>query len=250
LEDQAPTPLYCVKCAQPITGGHKFCAACGTPQNLEEIDVHSKKWSQLQGIGLFFVLEIIICATALMVEKQTMEILFYFQALAAITTLFFVGSDWGNIRYLLRWKSFSFWKLSAFIVLSVLCSLIVQVLVFYLNKMVSPEQSDNYTLYQYHSYGNYLMVLSIAVFPAIFEELAYRGYLMQKLLNVVDRKEAIYISAILFFLIHFSLVSFFWLLPFAVLLAYIRIKENTLWYGIVIHFTFNLTSCLVDTLYP
>ncbi|NQX37219.1 Membrane protease YdiL, CAAX protease family [Pedobacter steynii] len=217
---------------------------------MEEINVHSKKWSHLQGIGLFFLLEIMICATALMVEKQTMEILFYFQALAAITTLFFVGSDWENIRHLLRWKSFSFWKLGACIVLAVLCSLIVQVLVFYLNKTVSPEESNNYTLYQYHPYGNYLMVLSIAVLPAIFEELAYRGYLMQKLLHVVDRKEAIYISSILFFLIHFSLVSFFWLLPFAVLLAYIRIKENTLWYGIVIHFTFNLSSCLVDMLYP
>ena len=179
-----------------------------------------------------------------------MEILFYFQALAAIVTLFFVGSYWENIRHLLKWKSFAFWKLGACIVFAILCSLIVQILVFYLNKTVAPEQSDNYSLYQHHPYGNYLMVLSIAVFPAIFEELAYRGYLMQKLLNVVDKKEAIYISSIMFFLIHFSLASFFWLLPFAALLAYIRIKENTLWYGIVIHFIFNLTSCLVDILYP
>ncbi len=90
------------------------------------------------------------------------------------------------------------------------------------------------------------MIISVALFPALFEELAYRGFLMQRLLNIVEEKEATYITSILFFFIHFSMISFFWMLPFGLLLAYIRIKTNTIWYGIVMHFFFNLTACLVE----
>lgn len=250
MEAQDPTPLYCRNCEKPIVEGNRFCAGCGVSQNQQELADHSKKWSHLQGIGLFFGIEIIICAASLLIEKQTPETALFFQILAAVTTLSFVGSDWKNNKYLLKWESFSIWKLGICIVLAVIGSLIVQFVVFYIDKMVSPEQSDSYAIYRSRPYGNYLMVLSFAVFPAIFEELAYRGYLMQKLLQVVDKREAIYITSILFFLIHFSLLSFFWLLPFAVLLAYIRTKENTLWYGIFIHFVFNLTSCLTDIFYP
>ena len=90
------------------------------------------------------------------------------------------------------------------------------------------------------------MVITIALLPALFEELAYRGYLMEKLLCVFERKESMYISSLLFFLVHFSMTSFFWMLPFAILLAWIRLRENTLWSGVVIHFFFNLTSCFME----
>jgi len=84
--------------------------------------------------------------------------------------------------------------------------------------------------------------------PALFEELGYRGYLLQTLLKVADKEQAIYISAFLFAIIHMSFISLFWLIPFALFLGFVRTKENTLWYGVSIHFCFNLTACLFDFL--
>jgi membrane protease YdiL (CAAX protease family) len=82
--------------------------------------------------------------------------------------------------------------------------------------------------------------------PALFEELAYRGFVLGKLLLVVDKKQAIFISAFIFAIMHMSVLSLFWLVPFALPLAYVRIKENTVWYGIFIHFSFNCTACILD----
>ena len=90
------------------------------------------------------------------------------------------------------------------------------------------------------------MIFFVAVMPALFEELGYRGFLLQKLLQVVDKRQAIFISAFMFSIMHISFISLFWLFPFALFLAYIRFKENTLWYGVVFHFTFNLTVCLSE----
>lgn len=168
----------------------------------------------------------------------------------AIVALAFFGYNWTESKYLLKWPDFSIKKLVLFIILTILASTIVQFLVGHLNQIIFNKETSHYTLYKPYTYGKYLMILSTAIFPALFEELAYRGYLMQKLLNVLDRKEAIYLSSILFFMIHFSFISFFWLLPFAILLAYIRMKEQTIWYGVVIHFTFNLTACLWSTIAP
>ncbi|MDB5013697.1 MAG: family intrarane metalloprotease, partial [Daejeonella sp.] len=97
-----------------------------------------------------------------------------------------------------------------------------------------------------YPHGKLLLFIYVAVLPAIFEELAYRAYLLQALKEVVDDKQAIFISAVLFAIIHISFISLFWLLPFALVLGYICVKENSIWYGVAIHFTFNLTACVLD----
>lgn len=83
-------------------------------------------------------------------------------------------------------------------------------------------------------------VLFICLFPAIFEELAFRGILLGGLLELVKPKMAIFISSLLFALIHFSLVSLVWLIPLGILFAYFRHKYNSIWYCILGHFFYNL----------
>lgn len=90
------------------------------------------------------------------------------------------------------------------------------------------------------------MVLFTAVLPALLEELAYRGYLLQVLMKVMDKQQAIFITSVLFALVHLSVLSLFWLVPFAWLLGHVAVKEKTIWYGVVIHFLFNLTACFFD----
>jgi len=70
--------------------------------------------------------------------------------------------------------------------------------------------------------------------------------MQQGLSKVVDQRQAIFITAFLFSLLHLSFISFFWLLPFAIWLGYIRKQEETLWYGVAIHFCFNTTACFLE----
>ena len=84
--------------------------------------------------------------------------------------------------------------------------------------------------------------------PAIFEELGFRGFLLSNLLKITEVDQAVYVSAFLFAIIHLSFISLFWLIPFALFLGFTRIKEQTIWYGVIFHFTFNCTSEILSLL--
>jgi uncharacterized protein len=89
-------------------------------------------------------------------------------------------------------------------------------------------------------------MIFVAVFPALFEELAFRGFVYNSINNLVGSKSAIWGSAFLFALVHFSLLSLVWLLPFGLLLAYFRNKYSSLLYGIIGHFTHNALVILIE----
>lgn len=88
-----------------------------------------------------------------------------------------------------------------------------------------------------------VQILGYAVLPALFEEFAYRGVIMQSLRRYGDWF-AILMSSFLFGLMHGNLVQ----VPFAfmvgVLLGYCTVASGTMWVGIAIHFGNNLISTL------
>ncbi|WP_090882369.1 CPBP family intramembrane glutamic endopeptidase [Pedobacter rhizosphaerae] len=246
MEEQLTTGISCKKCSNEIQEGYNFCNRCGQAINHEEIALYAKKWPNMLEVGLFFIIEIFCCATALIIDEPSLKNLFVIDVIMAIATILFFGYRWKENKTILKWPAFSLIKLLTFIGITIIASIGVSYSVDFLNRVVFEKQMGFYSIFAFHQYGTYLMFLSVALYPAIFEELAYRGYLMQTLLKVVDEKEAIYISSILFFIIHFSLVSVFWLLPFALFLGWLRIKTKTIWYGVFIHFFFNLTACVLD----
>ncbi len=246
METENTNQTFCSNCNNEILANTNFCRNCGFAQNHLEVRFQSNKKQILQQIVLFFGIEIVVCVFSLLIEEHTIAISLFLDFVMAITAVLFFTYNWKENKFLLTWPSFSIKKLLGLLLITIVASYLVQFLVGHLNHLVFNNDYTFYYTYAFHEYGKYIMVLSVALFPAIFEELAYRGFLMQKLLNIVDEKEAIYITSILFFFIHFSMISFFWMLPFAILLAYVRIKSNTIWYGVFIHFFFNLTACLVE----
>ncbi len=88
-----------------------------------------------------------------------------------------------------------------------------------------------------------LQILGYAVFPALFEEFAYRGVVLQALRRYGDWF-AILVSAFLFGLLHGNIVQ----IPFAfmvgILLGWCTVVSGTMWVGIAIHFGNNLLSSL------
>lgn len=249
MEDHSISDPLCDNCQCQVPLGTKFCSNCGRAQNYSDIVIQHKKWLNIQQVGLFFAIEIFCCVASLLVEEHSLTTVFSLDAIMGISALVFFFYNWHENKTILKWPNFSFPKLSGLIVLTIFASVTVTFLVDHLNEFLFKKEITNYTIFEFHKYGNYLMFISLAFYPAIFEELAYRGYLIQKLLSIVDEKEAVFISSILFFIIHFSLISIFWLLPFALFLGWLRIKTKTLWYGVFVHFFFNATACFLD-LYP
>ncbi|MBQ3214421.1 MAG: CPBP family intramembrane metalloprotease [Clostridia bacterium] len=81
-----------------------------------------------------------------------------------------------------------------------------------------------------------LVVLLIAVLPAICEELIFRGIIYNGLRQKFSAKVSIIISAILFTLIHLSIYKTFFQFILGIILGLLIYYTGTIFYGMVFHF--------------
>lgn len=95
--------------------------------------------------------------------------------------------------------------------------------------------------------GRIMYTVSIAVVPALVEEFAIRGVILQPLRKYGD-KFAIIASALLFAIMHGNLIQ----APFALIagvgIAYAVCITNSIWTGVIIHFCNNFYSVIVEFL--
>ena len=161
-------------------------------------------------------------------------------------TLVYVILFWADLKKLFAWKSFAVAKILSYASTAVIGASVVNYAVKWLNKTIFDTESYYYSAFSHLKYAKLITILTVALQPAIFEELAFRGVMQEGLNKVTDTRQAIFISAFLFTLLHMSFISFFWLMPFALWLGYIRMKEETIWYGMIVHFCFNTTACFLE----
>ncbi len=93
-------------------------------------------------------------------------------------------------------------------------------------------------------FGFLIQIVNFAVAPALFEEFAFRGVVMQPLRKYGDRF-AIIASAFAFAILHGNMVQ----IPFAfivgIALGYFCIKTKSIWTSVAIHFINNLYSVIM-----
>jgi uncharacterized protein len=248
ITDEIPDKKTCAQCGSLIALNGRFCNHCGAKQVKTNTHSTVNHWGLLQQAGLFYAIDIVVCALASFVEAlKTFSFFLFSDITMAISAVLFFCLDWRETKKLLVWRNFSWQKMAAYAAIAMAAQIVVHYSVGWLNVVVYSKDED---YYHYLKNGNIsgagLVVFFTAVAPALFEELGYRGYLLQTLLKITDKEQAVYISAFLFAIIHMSFISLFWLIPFALFLGFVRMKENTLWYGILIHFCFNLTACIFD----
>lgn len=239
----------CIKCEALIEMNCKFCSACGTKQYAAEtVDTHGS-WELAKQAAVFYAIYIIICALSNFVDYfHTFSWMLVIEAVMAVTSVAFFAFNWVENKHLLRWESFGWQKLAAYAAIAMTGAVLVHYSVGWLNVTIFSKREEHYFLLRGSFYFDFILVFFTAITPALFEELAFRGYLLQVMRKIGDTEQAVYISAFLFAIIHLSFLSLFWLIPFALFIGYMRIRENTLWYGIFFHFFFNLTACLFQLL--
>lgn len=94
-----------------------------------------------------------------------------------------------------------------------------------------------------------MLVLVAAVLPAIFEELMFRGIVLQSLRRFGDLF-ALAVSSLLFALLHGNLVQLPNALLTGMVLGYIVLRTGTLRASVLCHFVNNLFPILLQTLGP
>lgn len=89
----------------------------------------------------------------------------------------------------------------------------------------------------------------IAVLPAIFEEIAFRGVVLAKLQHVMRPTQAIWVCALLFGILHFSVLSMaVFLVPLAAVAGYLTRRTGSLVAAIAIHAIHNAGMISIELL--
>jgi uncharacterized protein len=245
--DEITDGHQCVHCYQPITEEARYCNHCGALQSGPDIEDAVKKQQRLIGLAVFFGVHLTVCLISNFTKyTHGLVPLLIFDGVLSVLTLVYVILFWGELKKLFRWPHFSVIKIAAYASAAVTGAILVNYAVKWLNKTIFDTESYYYFAFSHLKYARLITILTVALQPAIFEELAFRGVMQEGLNKITDTKQAIFISAFLFTLLHMSFISFFWLMPFALWLGYVRMKEDTIWYGVIIHFCFNTTACLLE----
>jgi uncharacterized protein len=150
------------------------------------------------------------------------------------------------LKPVLKWPHFSIKNLLLYCLLAVVAAVIVNYIISWLNQSVFNRDATFYQNFVTLQYPVLAMVLIVAVLPAFVEELGYRGILQTGLSQIIGVKKANRLTSFMFAILHINFISFFWLLPFAFALGLIRQKHQTIWYGVAIHFCFNVTACIIE----
>ena len=97
---------------------------------------------------------------------------------------------------------------------------------------------------KYSPLGMVLLFISVAIVPAIIEEFAIRGVVMQPLLKYGE-KFAILASALFFSLLHGNMFQIPYTFVGGLILGYLLIKTKSIWPPIILHFVNNGYSALI-----
>jgi membrane protease YdiL (CAAX protease family) len=146
----------------------------------------------------------------------------------------------------LKFPNFKWYILLGVMAIAALVSCLVSFSVREVNVTFFDTDVSYYRAYKLYSYPTLVMIYSIAITPAIFEELAFRGVMYNYCASFLDERLVVAVTAFLFAIMHLSLISLIWLIPFGFFIGNLRRKYNTVWYGIAFHFIFNFTACLID----
>ena len=119
-------------------------------------------------------------------------------------------------------------------------SIIIAMLGFDMSSLLIEEYPNGY-----HAYHFALDTIKIAIIPAFCEEFLFRGLILDRL-SRFGRAKAIFISALLFALMHQNIGQIFYTFILGLVLGYIVVESGSIWGAIVLHFVNNFTQVIMN----
>ena len=208
--------MECIACNREIQENTHFCRHCGATQQVLKQNEHDPR-KVLNIVGLFYGVDMLMCLV-IKFNDSLHELRYYlvFDTVNTILTIGFILYAFQNIKPCLRWNNFSVKRLMLYMVIAILSSIVVQYLVGMVNHKLFDEDEYYYFTFAGTAFPKLFMFLMIAVQPALVEELGYRGLIISQLNTVLDTRQVIFISAFIFALIHLSIFSMLWIIPFGI----------------------------------
>jgi len=245
-EEQSVT-FNCDECDTIVKGHDRFCYNCGAylGYNAEQVSIYNNY--QLRAAFIFYLIYLVVCLLVKSTSWFTSyDQIFWVEILLALVTIYFVRINRQALKPALKFKTFSFAVTGAVVLFAAVFAFVVNISMSKLNVSLFKTDNNLYDVYDMYQLPVLVMIYSVAVMPAIFEELAFRGVLYKYLESFLDERLVVMITGFAFAAMHLSFISLVWLIPMGIVLGALRKKYHTIWYGVIFHFIFNLTACLMD----
>lgn len=245
---------YCPRCHTELIAETIFCPTCGLrqPQHVE----NAKRYYKLilRFIIFYFLLTIPLILMRLPIFQDLWEIDvegeitvdLAFEAYMIVLISVFTALNWKRMAPLLSFRRVKLPMLGLVSLMAMAYALFVYYSTSALMDAAEVDSSGLSYLQDKPLSVFIVLIVMMAVVPGIFEELAFRGFLLTHLQNYVSYTAAALVTSMLFFFIHFAFLSFFWMLPFALGMCYLRLRTGTLWYGMFWHLLHNATVTLMS----
>ncbi|MFT6715886.1 MAG: membrane protease YdiL (CAAX protease family) [Saprospiraceae bacterium] len=242
IDHQNEVQYPCKQCGSALSKTAKFCVVCGSKVTLVLDSSKKDIWKFL--LSFFVVLLYIVIAPNLGESSygQVLIVDVAFFSLIILISRFFKK----ELLPFVKAPSFKLKTLFKYLGIQALLTTCVFVFSDLLTDLFSLEAYSYVGIYHGSSAPLMLSLLSIAVFPAITEEIAFRGIFFGQLNKLTSSQSTIMITGLVFAFVHFSVLSFLWLIPIGLFYGWIRDKEKTIWYGVLLHFLHNATVVLFE----
>jgi membrane protease YdiL (CAAX protease family) len=155
-----------------------------------------------------------------------------------VTTCFFAVRYWPSLA--VQFKQVGFNTAAAWIGLLLLAPLLAINYGYhsFIFKLAGHEVEAANDLHKL-AISNVGLVILICVFPAILEEIAFRGLVQHWLTTAIGPAKAMLLASAMFTALHFSIISAPYLFMVGMLLAWTKWKSKSLYPCMLIHFLHN-----------
>ena len=101
----------------------------------------------------------------------------------------------------------------------------------------------------YQQWDVFLSMAASVLFTPLVEEIIFRGYMLNRLLQKWREMTAVIVTTVIFALMHGSFLWFVYAFCMGYVLARLSIQEDNIFYGIFLHAGFNLPSTVLWLIY-
>jgi uncharacterized protein len=242
--------LQCPQCNGAVVPTDRFCGHCGKEviTHSENLVVQNDVLRTLTPTLSYYFITLVLLATYKLTDifPHGFEGLAIISAIDIVFVIVFWTFYFEEMKPLFSLRGLRLGVMS----LTIVGAAVAGILVTGLANVIQFSIQDDvfYSTYLFEDTSNPFLwaVLFICIQPALFEEVTFRGFLYSNLSKVTSARSAIYITGFIFGIIHLAVISMLWLVPLGVIFAFMRMKYNTLWYGIAGHFTYNFVITLID----
>jgi membrane protease YdiL (CAAX protease family) len=255
VERSAP-PGYCAYCGARLDPVFYFCLTCATPYKRVEkvlprlrprrltdgelVDLKAPHVAPLFWTYFAVVVGVaVLCYVLFQMDRPGLALLFQTAALF-VTTCIFASIHWRAL--VVQLKRLGFLRVEALLALVMLVPLLIVNYIYHgwVIRALGLERSWWIQELRESGLGQPTLIALVCVFPAVVEEIAFRGLVQHWLQVAIRPMRAVLLASALFTVLHFSVLSAPYLFAAGMLLGWAKWKTGSLYPSMLIHFLHNL----------